>query len=50
MDMNFYEKALFVKSRRGGRSMWYERQRFLPFALCFYSHSRGTLSSVARCI
>jgi hypothetical protein len=50
VDMNFYEKALFVKPTWRPRSMWYERQRFVPFALCFYSHSRGALCSVARCI
>jgi hypothetical protein len=37
--MNFYEKAHFVKSRRGGRSV--ANATALPFALCFYSHSQG---------
>ncbi len=40
LQANFYEKALFVKPTwrltRG-----HQAQRFLPFALCFYSHSRG---------
>src|SRR5215208_3793597 len=36
---NFYEKALFVKGRRGGSAVWCERQLLsVPFALCFNSH------------
>ena len=39
-DANFYEKALFVKGRRGG-SMCRGLAQLLavPFALCFYPHS-----------
>ena len=43
---NFYEKALFVKPT--WRRLLCGVLR-LPFALCFYSHSRGALSLVARC-
>jgi hypothetical protein len=47
---NFYEKALFVKADLAalvrGRA-----QQAGPFALCFYSHSRGAhILLVARCI
>jgi hypothetical protein len=36
LEVNFYEKALFVKSRRGGRSVA-NATAALPFALCFYA-------------
>jgi hypothetical protein len=45
---NFYEKALFVKPT--WRPLCGVNATALPFALCFYSHSRGALSLVARCI
>jgi hypothetical protein len=38
-DMNFHEKALFVKSRRGGCRG--HAPQLLPFALCFHPHSQG---------
>ncbi len=47
--MNFYEKALFVKADVAA-PLCGERDCSLPFALCFYSHSRGALFLVARCI
>jgi hypothetical protein len=37
--MNFHEKALFVKSRRG--SCRGQAQQLPPFALCFHPHSQG---------
>jgi hypothetical protein len=47
--MNFYEKALFVKVDVA-TSLWWMQQLSVPFALCFYPHSRGAISLVARCI
>ena len=38
-----YEKALFVKADVAARSVA-ERNCSLPFALCFYPHSRGAHS------
>ena len=38
LDMNFYEKALFVKSPTW-RALCGEGDYSLPFALCFYPHS-----------
>jgi hypothetical protein len=46
---NFYEKALFVKPTWRRLLCGVNRLLRLPFALCFYSHSRGALSLVARC-
>ena len=37
---NFYEKALFVKTDVAVALCGRERNGFLPFALCFYSHFR----------
>jgi hypothetical protein len=48
--MNFYEKALFVKTDVAAALCGMNANCCVPFALCFYSHSRGALSSVARCI
>jgi hypothetical protein len=45
---NFYEKALFVKVDLA-TAVWWKQLPSLPFALCFYSHSRGA-RLVARCI
>jgi hypothetical protein len=44
---NFHEKALFVKADLAASSR--PSAAVGPFALCFYSHSRGALL-VARCI
>ena len=46
---NFYEKALFVKADLAASSR--PSAAAGPFALCFYSHSRGAHTLlVARCI
>ena len=46
---NFYEKALFVKADLVASSL--PSAAAGPFALCFYSHSRGAhILLVARCI
>jgi hypothetical protein len=46
---NFYEKALFVKADLAASSR--PSAAAGPFALCFYSHSRGAhILLVARCI
>jgi len=37
---NFYEKALFVKADVAA-ALWLTQPLSLPFALCFYPHSRG---------
>jgi len=47
-EANFSEKALFVKPT--WRPPCGERNYSLPFALCFYSHSRGAFFLVARCM
>jgi hypothetical protein len=49
LHRNFYEKALFVKVDVA-TSLWWMQQLSVPFALCFYPHSRGAISLVARCI
>jgi hypothetical protein len=50
LQVNFYEKALFVKTDVAAALCGMNANCCVPFALCFYSHSRGALSSVARCI
>jgi hypothetical protein len=46
---NFYEKALFVKGDVA-TALGPTRRPLLPFALCFYPHSDGAHTLVARCI
>jgi len=49
LQVNFYEKALFVKGDLAtDRSV--ANATALPFALCFYPHFRGAHALVARCI
>jgi hypothetical protein len=42
--MNFYEKALFVKTDVAAALCGMNANCCVPFALCFYSHSRGAHS------
>jgi hypothetical protein len=48
LQMNFYEKALFVKPT--WRPLCGGRNCSLPFALSFYSHSLGELTLVSSSV